>query len=144
MERLKARGVGQAFVTLHVGAGTFLPVKAERIEDHRMHAEWGDIPQAVVERILAAKQKGGRIVAVKSDLAHKFTHVASQKMGGSVASGDGGADDEEVEGDEEADAGDLTPTQIKLKAAALLGVGIALITLFRYEANGRPRLTHCC
>ena len=85
-----------------------------------------------------------RRFAVEGDLAHKFTQVASQKLGGSVASGDGGADDDEEEGDEEEDAGDLTPTQIKLKAAALLGVGIALITLFRYEANGRPRRTNSC
>ena len=64
MERLKARGVGQAFVTLHVGAGTFLPVKAERIEDHRMHAEWGEVSQATADLINRTRAAGGRIVAV--------------------------------------------------------------------------------
>ncbi|WP_374627146.1 tRNA preQ1(34) S-adenosylmethionine ribosyltransferase-isomerase QueA [Devosia sp.] len=57
-------GVGIERVTLHVGAGTFLPVKVEDTEDHVMHAEWGEIPAEVVERICAAKAKGGRIVAV--------------------------------------------------------------------------------
>jgi len=57
-------GVGIERVTLHVGAGTFLPVKVEDTADHVMHSEWGEIPADVVERILAAKAKGGRIVAV--------------------------------------------------------------------------------
>jgi S-adenosylmethionine:tRNA ribosyltransferase-isomerase len=57
-------GVGRVFLTLHVGAGTFLPVRAERIEDHRMHSEWGEIGAAAAERINAARAAGGRIVAV--------------------------------------------------------------------------------
>ena len=49
---LAARGVGQARVTLHVGAGTFLPVKVEDIAAHRMHAEWGEIgPEAAAEAV---------------------------------------------------------------------------------------------
>jgi S-adenosylmethionine:tRNA ribosyltransferase-isomerase len=51
-------------VTLHVGAGTFLPMKADDTDDHVMHAEWGELPADVVARLLAAKAKGGRIVAV--------------------------------------------------------------------------------
>ena len=51
-------------LTLHVGAGTFLPVKADDTDDHVMHAEWGEIDQATAERIKAAKAKGGRVVAV--------------------------------------------------------------------------------
>jgi S-adenosylmethionine:tRNA ribosyltransferase-isomerase len=51
-------------VTLHVGAGTFLPVKVEDTADHRMHAEWGEISEASVQRINAARAQGGRVVAV--------------------------------------------------------------------------------
>src|SRR5690606_2178972 len=61
---LDAAGIQRAFVTLHVGAGTFLPVKAERTEDHRMHAEWGVIDPATAGRIAAARARGGRVVAV--------------------------------------------------------------------------------
>ncbi|MDC9826045.1 tRNA preQ1(34) S-adenosylmethionine ribosyltransferase-isomerase QueA [Devosia sp. ZB163] len=64
LQRLADHGVTVERVTLHVGAGTFLPVKVDDTDDHVMHAEWGDIPAAVVERILAAKAKGGRVVAV--------------------------------------------------------------------------------
>jgi len=61
---LKARGIGFARVTLHVGAGTFLPVKVDRVEDHKMHAEWGEVPQETVAAIKAAGEKGGRIIAI--------------------------------------------------------------------------------
>jgi S-adenosylmethionine:tRNA ribosyltransferase-isomerase len=61
---LQERGIALHMVTLHVGAGTFLPVTAERAEDHRMHAEWGEITAATAEAIDAARARGGRIVAV--------------------------------------------------------------------------------
>ncbi|MDB5529256.1 MAG: queA [Devosia sp.] len=64
LQKLADHGVTIERVTLHVGAGTFLPMKAEDTDDHVMHAEWGEIDQATVERILAAKAAGGRIVAV--------------------------------------------------------------------------------
>ncbi|WP_127752643.1 tRNA preQ1(34) S-adenosylmethionine ribosyltransferase-isomerase QueA [Devosia sp. 1566] len=64
LDRLEAKGVTIERVTLHVGAGTFLPMKAEDTEDHVMHAEWGEIDAPTVERILAAKRAGGRVVAV--------------------------------------------------------------------------------
>jgi S-adenosylmethionine:tRNA ribosyltransferase-isomerase len=64
MKRLQAIGIAQEFVTLHVGAGTFLPVKAEDTKDHRMHAEWGEVTAATCERLQAARARGGRIVAV--------------------------------------------------------------------------------
>ncbi len=64
MAALEARGIGTAFVTLHVGAGTFLPVKADDTADHRMHAEWGSIDAETAARITATKAKGGRVVAV--------------------------------------------------------------------------------
>lgn len=60
LTRLAERGVGHAQVTLHVGAGTFLPVKVENTEDHVMHSEWGEIDEATVSQIRAAK----RVIAV--------------------------------------------------------------------------------
>lgn len=65
-EALKNRGVGLHRVTLHVGAGTFLPVKADNIEDHRMHAERGTVSQETADALNAARAKGGSIVAVGS------------------------------------------------------------------------------
>ena len=61
---LDARGVQRASVTLHVGAGTFQPVKADAIADHRMHSERYDVPAATQEAIAAARARGGRVVAV--------------------------------------------------------------------------------
>jgi S-adenosylmethionine:tRNA ribosyltransferase-isomerase len=62
--RLEAKGVLIEHVTLHVGAGTFLPMKADDTEDHKMHAEWGVVSPETIERIEAAKAAGGRVVAV--------------------------------------------------------------------------------
>jgi len=64
MEMLAARGIGHVTLTLHVGAGTFLPVKAEDTVDHCMHAEWGRIDQATADRLNTARAGGGRLVAV--------------------------------------------------------------------------------
>ncbi|NDV88186.1 tRNA preQ1(34) S-adenosylmethionine ribosyltransferase-isomerase QueA [Aurantimonas aggregata] len=64
MERLAERGVVTEFLTLHVGAGTFLPMKADDTQDHRMHAETGHIDAATAARLTEAKRAGRRIVAV--------------------------------------------------------------------------------
>lgn len=61
---LEAAGVAHATLTLHVGAGTFLPVKADDTDDHRMHAEWGRIDAATAGRLNAARAAGGRVIAV--------------------------------------------------------------------------------
>ena len=61
---LRERGVGLHFVTLHVGAGTFLPVKVEDVAEHRMHAETGEVGSATAEALNAVRAAGGRIVAV--------------------------------------------------------------------------------
>jgi S-adenosylmethionine:tRNA ribosyltransferase-isomerase len=61
---LDARGVSRHAVTLHVGAGTFLPVKAEDTRDHAMHAEWGEVSAETVAGLEAARARGGRIVAI--------------------------------------------------------------------------------
>src|SRR5690606_5784397 len=61
---LDEAGVKRETLTLHVGAGTFLPVKAEDTADHAMHAEWGRIDASAAERLNAARKAGGRIIAV--------------------------------------------------------------------------------
>lgn len=63
-QRLKARSIDHTFVTLHVGAGTFAPVKADRIEEHRMHEERYEIPEETFEKIQATRKRRGRIVCV--------------------------------------------------------------------------------
>ena len=64
MSALKARGIGLETLTLHVGAGTFLPVKAEDTSGHTMHAEWGRIEAATADRLNAVRALGGRLIAV--------------------------------------------------------------------------------
>jgi S-adenosylmethionine:tRNA ribosyltransferase-isomerase len=64
--RLKARGIGLHTVTLHVGPGTFLPVKSENVEEHRMHAEYGAVSETTAKALNDARRTGGRIVAVGS------------------------------------------------------------------------------
>jgi S-adenosylmethionine:tRNA ribosyltransferase-isomerase len=64
MAALDAAGIGHAFLTLHVGAGTFLPVKVDDTADHAMHAEWGTIPAEVADRLNAVRAAGGRVIAV--------------------------------------------------------------------------------
>jgi S-adenosylmethionine:tRNA ribosyltransferase-isomerase len=61
---LDRRGVKRETLTLHVGAGTFLPVKADDTANHRMHSEWGRIDQATADRLNSAKAAGGRLIAV--------------------------------------------------------------------------------
>jgi S-adenosylmethionine:tRNA ribosyltransferase-isomerase len=64
LEALRERGVDSGYVTLHVGAGTFQPVRAERIENHVMHREWLNVGAGLVEKIRRTRERGGRVVAV--------------------------------------------------------------------------------
>lgn len=64
MKRLQDIGIQQEYVTLHVGAGTFLPVKAEDTDGHRMHSEWGEVQTDVALRLRAARDEGRRVIAV--------------------------------------------------------------------------------
>ena len=64
LARLAAMGVSEHFVTLHVGAGTFLPVKTDEVTDHRMHPEYGEVPAQVAAELNAVRGRGGRIVCV--------------------------------------------------------------------------------
>ena len=64
VDRLKASGISTELVTLHVGAGTFLPVKVDNTDDHQMHVEWGEVTPEMAERLMSARRAGRRIVAV--------------------------------------------------------------------------------
>lgn len=77
MERLAERGIHHRFVTLHVGAGTFLPVRAEDTEDHEMHAERFDIGKDTVEAIERTQSKGGRVIAVGTTVLRTLEGAAA-------------------------------------------------------------------
>jgi S-adenosylmethionine:tRNA ribosyltransferase-isomerase len=64
LQALRQRGVKTCEITLHVGAGTFQPVRVDDISRHRMHSEWYEVPEPVVETVREAKRAGGRVVAV--------------------------------------------------------------------------------
>ena len=64
LQGLEAQGVARASVTLHVGAGTFQPVKTENLAEHRMHSEWYNVPAATVQALADCRARGGRVVAV--------------------------------------------------------------------------------
>lgn len=64
LDNLKSKGVQSTFVTLHVGAGTFLPVKTDDISNHKMHAEWGNVSPDAAAVIMDAKKSGGRVIPV--------------------------------------------------------------------------------
>ncbi len=63
-ERLSEKGIEWDFVTLHVGSGTFAPVRVDNIKEHKMHSEWFDVPESVVSLVKKTQQQGGRVVAV--------------------------------------------------------------------------------
>jgi S-adenosylmethionine:tRNA ribosyltransferase-isomerase len=64
LDALRERGIDSGYVTLHVGAGTFQPVRAEEVEDHEMHREWLNVGAELVEKIRRARARGGRVIAV--------------------------------------------------------------------------------
>jgi S-adenosylmethionine:tRNA ribosyltransferase-isomerase len=82
ISRIKATGVSLHRVTLHVGAGTFLPVKADDTRDHQMHAEWGRLDAATAEALNAARARGGRIFAVGTTSARLIESAAEE--GGAI------------------------------------------------------------
>jgi S-adenosylmethionine:tRNA ribosyltransferase-isomerase len=75
---LREQGIGHEFVTLHVGAGTFLPVKAQDTSVHQMHAEWGLVPEDVAGRLNRARASGGRIVAVGTTALRLLESAAAE------------------------------------------------------------------
>lgn len=82
LQRLQDMGVQTAWVTLHVGAGTFQPVRVEKISEHIMHAEWYTVPQETVAAITAARSRGGRVIAVGTTSVRALESAAQQ--GGTV------------------------------------------------------------
>jgi len=78
LKKLADKGVKSAFVTLHVGAGTFQPVRVDKIEDHHMHAEYIDVDQSVVELIQLTKAQGGRVIAVGTTSVRSLESAAMQ------------------------------------------------------------------
>ncbi|WP_423378336.1 tRNA preQ1(34) S-adenosylmethionine ribosyltransferase-isomerase QueA [Burkholderia sp. LMG 32019] len=64
LDRLDAMGVERATLTLHVGAGTFQPVRVDNIAEHKMHSEWYDLPQSLADKIAATRARGGNVIAV--------------------------------------------------------------------------------
>ena len=81
LESLTARGIEQHRVTLHVGAGTFLPVKSETTEDHRMHAEYGEVSAATADALQAVRARGNKVVSVGTT-SLRILESAAQEPGG--------------------------------------------------------------
>ncbi|MEQ9861570.1 tRNA preQ1(34) S-adenosylmethionine ribosyltransferase-isomerase QueA [Pectobacterium cacticida] len=82
---LREKGIEMAFVTLHVGAGTFQPVRVETIEDHIMHAEYAEVPQDVVDAVLACKARGNRVVAVGTTSVRSLESAAQASQNAPIA-----------------------------------------------------------
>ena len=89
LSNLNSYGVNHAFVTLHVGAGTFQPVKVEDIKDHQMHSEYFEVCQETVDKIVTTKANGGRIVAVGTTAVRTLESIALQ---GKLSSAKGDTD----------------------------------------------------
>jgi S-adenosylmethionine:tRNA ribosyltransferase-isomerase len=89
LERLRDAGVGSAFVTLHVGAGTFQPVRVEDLLEHRMHAERYAIPRATLEAVARTRESGGRVCAVGTT---SLRALESAARGGALLAGEGETD----------------------------------------------------
>ena len=81
--KLEQKGVNKTFVTLHVGAGTFLPVRTDNIENHIMHSEWCDVPEATVKLIQETQARGNKIIAVGTT-ATRALESAAQACGGKI------------------------------------------------------------
>lgn len=85
LQALRARGIETAFVTLHVGAGTFQPVRVDSIEDHIMHAEYAEVPQEVVDAVLACKARGNRVIAVGTTSVRSLESAAQAAQNALIA-----------------------------------------------------------
>ncbi|MCP4250599.1 MAG: tRNA preQ1(34) S-adenosylmethionine ribosyltransferase-isomerase QueA [bacterium] len=77
LERLETRGVATTRVTLHVGVGTFAPIVADDLRDHRMHAEWYDLPADAATAVRRCRQRGGRVIAVGTTSLRVFESCAT-------------------------------------------------------------------
>ncbi len=80
LEKIQAQGVEFAYVTLHVGAGTFQPVRVDNIHDHHMHAEYVEVSQDVVNAVKATKARGGRVIAVGTTSVRSLESAAQSAL----------------------------------------------------------------
>ncbi|GIP55520.1 tRNA preQ1(34) S-adenosylmethionine ribosyltransferase-isomerase QueA [Paenibacillus vini] len=89
LEEIKAKGIDIAFVTLHVGLGTFRPMSVDRVEDHVMHEEYYVLPQETADILNETKARGGRVIAVGTTSARTLETVAQKCAGGPVVKSSG-------------------------------------------------------
>ena len=80
LAELKIKGVDMAFVTLHVGAGTFQPVRVDKVEEHHMHSEYAEVPLSVIDQITATKKRGGRVIAVGTTSVRSLETAAQNSL----------------------------------------------------------------
>jgi S-adenosylmethionine:tRNA ribosyltransferase-isomerase len=85
LDKLQAKGVEFAFITLHVGAGTFQPVRVDNVLEHKMHAEYVEVPQQVVAAVAACKARGNKVVAVGTTSVRSLESAAQQGGGKLIA-----------------------------------------------------------
>ncbi|MCD6167867.1 MAG: tRNA preQ1(34) S-adenosylmethionine ribosyltransferase-isomerase QueA [Caldisericia bacterium] len=76
LEKIKSMGINTLYITLHVGLGTFRPIRTENIEDHKMEEEWIEVPPEVVEKIIETKERGGRVFAVGTTVVRSLETAA--------------------------------------------------------------------
>ncbi len=129
LTRLDARGVKHVFVTLHVGVGTFLPVKTENLDAHKMHAEWGEVSAEAAAIIRETRERGGRIVAVGTTACRliEAAACAAEVVPGSASA-------QAAEGESAAEPGGIRPflgeTDIFIRPSYRFRTTDALITNF--------------
>ncbi len=87
LSEIEGKGVGVARITLHVGAGTFLPVKSENIEEHRIHSEWRDVSPETAKMVNDTRSRGGRVVAVGTTVLRSLESAAGEDGTVSAAKG---------------------------------------------------------
>ena len=80
LEKIRAKGVKIVFLTLHVGLGTFLPIRVDNIEEHKMHAEYFEIPSETIDAIREAKQNGNRVIAIGTTVARTLEYTAETNL----------------------------------------------------------------
>lgn len=80
LDQLRAAGIDLAWITLHVGVGTFRPVQATDIRQHQMHGEWADISPTVIDQIRATRQRGGRVIAVGTTVTRTLETAGRQGL----------------------------------------------------------------
>ncbi|EPE37946.1 S-adenosylmethionine:tRNA ribosyltransferase-isomerase [Candidatus Photodesmus katoptron] len=80
LEKIKKKGIKFAYVTLHIGSGTFYPVKVDKINEHKMHSEYVEVKKITIDAIRSAKARGGRIIAIGTTSARSLESVAQNAL----------------------------------------------------------------